>query len=236
MSSATKRQRLEARESAIIEAATAVYLEAGYEGARMAEIAQRAAIAEGTIYLYFKNKHALMQAVVAEHWREITRGAQAAVSEAGAFEDRVEALARYHLATMVREWKLIELNFALYFQSGMDLQTDLAAKRAYAAIFDNLMEIGFAQDRVRPGLDRGFARDLFFGALEYAARTLIIHGVRENAVDHAVAQMMAVFRQGVTQPPGASNDSAAAACGDLEARLDRAVGRLEAVLGRAEQD
>ena len=58
----TQRQRLEAREDAILAAATAVFGESGVDGARMAEIA-RADVAEGTVYLYYKNKHELLEAV-----------------------------------------------------------------------------------------------------------------------------------------------------------------------------
>ena len=47
----TQRQRLEAREEAILAAATAVFGESGVDGARMAEIARRADVAEGTVYL-----------------------------------------------------------------------------------------------------------------------------------------------------------------------------------------
>ena len=47
----TQRQRLEAREDAILAAATAVFGESGVDGARMAEIARRADVAEGTVYL-----------------------------------------------------------------------------------------------------------------------------------------------------------------------------------------
>ena len=58
----TQRQRLEAREEAILAAATAVFGESGVDGARMAEIARRADVAEGTVYLYYKNKHELLEA------------------------------------------------------------------------------------------------------------------------------------------------------------------------------
>ena len=50
----TQRQRLEAREEAILAAATAVFGESGVDGARMAEIARRADVAEGTVYLTTK--------------------------------------------------------------------------------------------------------------------------------------------------------------------------------------
>lgn len=53
----------EARRAEILEAAAAVFGEKGYERATMKEIAARAGIAPGTIYLYFKNKRDLLLAI-----------------------------------------------------------------------------------------------------------------------------------------------------------------------------
>ena len=60
----TQRQRLEAREEAILAAAASLFSESGVDGTRMAEIARKADVAEGTVYLYYKNKHELLEAVV----------------------------------------------------------------------------------------------------------------------------------------------------------------------------
>lgn len=54
---------VEARYAEILEAAAAVFGEKGYDRATMKEIAARAGIAPGTIYLYFKNKRDLLLAI-----------------------------------------------------------------------------------------------------------------------------------------------------------------------------
>jgi len=51
------------RRTYILDAAAAVFGEKGYERATMKEIAARAGIAPGTIYLYFKNKRDLLLAI-----------------------------------------------------------------------------------------------------------------------------------------------------------------------------
>jgi AcrR family transcriptional regulator len=53
----------EMRRARILEAAAAVLGEKGYERATMREIATRAGIAPGTIYLYFRNKRELLLAI-----------------------------------------------------------------------------------------------------------------------------------------------------------------------------
>ena len=71
----------EARRAAILDAALEEFTARGYEGARLDDVAKRAGIAKGTIYLYFADKEALFQDLVRsmvhpvlgtlEHLREV---------------------------------------------------------------------------------------------------------------------------------------------------------------------
>ena len=71
----------EARRAAILDAALEEFTARGYEGARLDDVAKRAGIAKGTIYLYFADKEALFQDLVRsmvhpvlgtlEHMREV---------------------------------------------------------------------------------------------------------------------------------------------------------------------
>ncbi len=60
------RRRKEARPAEILEAALAVFAERGFAAARMTEIAERARVSKGTIYLYFESKEAVFRALVRE--------------------------------------------------------------------------------------------------------------------------------------------------------------------------
>ncbi|MBO9830204.1 TetR/AcrR family transcriptional regulator [Xanthomonas sp. A2111] len=57
------RVRTEAKRDAIIQAAAAVFLEAGFEGASMSQIATRAGSSKRTLYGYFPSKEELFVAV-----------------------------------------------------------------------------------------------------------------------------------------------------------------------------
>lgn len=58
------RERSRERERAILDAARAVFTQAGYHGATMRAIATRAGMATGTLYLYFPGKVAVFLALV----------------------------------------------------------------------------------------------------------------------------------------------------------------------------
>lgn len=58
------RRRKEARPQEIVAAALDVFCERGFAAARLEEIAARAGVSKGTLYLYFPNKEELFKAVV----------------------------------------------------------------------------------------------------------------------------------------------------------------------------
>jgi len=60
----TRRKR--ARPAEILDAALKVFAERGFAGARMEDIAARAGVTKGTIYLYFENKEAVFKTLVRE--------------------------------------------------------------------------------------------------------------------------------------------------------------------------
>ena len=70
--------RANLRKTQILEAATHVFAEKGYHRATTKEIARAAEIAEGTIYLYFKNKSELLIALLEHLDQETTQPADLA--------------------------------------------------------------------------------------------------------------------------------------------------------------
>jgi AcrR family transcriptional regulator len=60
------RRRSDARPGEIVRAALDVFAEKGFAAARMEEIARRAGVTKGTVYLYFPSKDDLFRAVVHE--------------------------------------------------------------------------------------------------------------------------------------------------------------------------
>lgn len=74
--SPAKRRRPEARPEEILDAALAVFTENGFAAARVEDVAARAGLSKGAIYLYFPSKEAMLNALV-----ERSAGALASASE-----------------------------------------------------------------------------------------------------------------------------------------------------------
>ncbi|MDB5497059.1 MAG: transcriptional regulator, TetR family, partial [Phenylobacterium sp.] len=60
------RRRKANRPGEIVDAAMAVFAERGFAAARLDEIARRAGVSKGALYLYFETKEDIFRAVVAQ--------------------------------------------------------------------------------------------------------------------------------------------------------------------------
>lgn len=215
----TRRERVEEKERAILAAARAVFVEHGFERARMAEIARRAGIAEGTIYIYYKTKIDLLQAVVLQFWDGITESAQKSVDpKAGTFE-QLRALADHHLSLMIRDREFIELEVILRNSGTEPIASERTTMKRYVAVFDAIFRRGQDRGELMSDVAIWMARDLFYGTLEYSARTIVLRGAKRptGVVDNLAAVFRARYGRDQDDAPSAS----------LVDRLEAAVGRME---------
>jgi AcrR family transcriptional regulator len=116
-----ERQR-KAAEEAFVQAAEVVICRQGYERARMQDVAKEAGCATGTLYLYFKNKEDLFNAILYRHVRAVGE----AITEALAGdEDPLERLRRKTEAVLRYFDK--HMDFArIFFNANPGSRNDLA--------------------------------------------------------------------------------------------------------------
>jgi AcrR family transcriptional regulator len=84
----TRRRLKEARPQQLLDAALMLFVEKGFAATRAEEVAQRAGVSKGTLYLYYPSKEELLKAVISEHLSSrIAAGAQAADKHRGPVAD-----------------------------------------------------------------------------------------------------------------------------------------------------
>jgi AcrR family transcriptional regulator len=81
-----QRRRPEARPDEILDAALAVFTEQGFASARVEDIARRAGLSKGAVYLYFPSKDAMLNALVDQSAGRLAQAAEKLV-ELGAPRD-----------------------------------------------------------------------------------------------------------------------------------------------------
>ena len=95
--SSSRKAEPAARRQAILDAALIVFADCGFEAARLDDVAARASVAKGTLYLYFDDKEALFE--------EVVRGAMSPILE------RLSALAA---APELPADKILETLFSMF--------------------------------------------------------------------------------------------------------------------------
>ena len=94
-------RRKDARPAELVAAALEVFVEKGFAATKLADVARRAGVTKGTVYLYFDSKEALFKAVVRETIVPvIAQGEALARAFTGSARELVERLVREY-------WRLV---------------------------------------------------------------------------------------------------------------------------------
>jgi len=95
------RRRKSARPEEILQAALEVFTDRGFAATKLEDVARRAGVTKGTIYLYYENKEALFKALVRETIVPvIAKGEALAHSFTGTARDLFEQLVREYFRLM----------------------------------------------------------------------------------------------------------------------------------------
>jgi AcrR family transcriptional regulator len=109
------RRRADARPGEIVDAALQVFAEQGFARARLEDVARRAGVTKGTIYLYFDSKEALFRAVVrAKVGSSVTMGEQFVASFRDSAVELLGAFIRRYWSSLrdPATARLVRLTFA----------------------------------------------------------------------------------------------------------------------------
>lgn len=178
----TEPQEVQDRRQQILEAAVAVFAERGYQRATVKEIAARAGVAPGTIYLYFRNKRELLLALAETL---IRRAADALLT----FHSELDV--ESHLALTLRDrLRFVRENQGLLRALATEIWTDreLAAQFFGQVILPVLGTASvYIQERVARGEVRPFQTEVVLPAV--AGGILLISILRMIAPDSPAATL-----------------------------------------------
>ncbi len=182
----------------ILDAATRVFAERGFFGAQVADIARRAGIAAGTVYLYFRSKDELLINVFDRTMQDAIREGREALATIDDPTDRLRRIAGLHLTRLGSDRDL-----AVVFQVELRQSTKFMARLSTSRLRDYL---GLIRDTIADGQQRGafraevpatLAAKVFFGALDEMATNWILSERRYALADDADA-VVDVFLHGVS--------------------------------------
>ena len=93
----TRQRRKEARPQELLDAALALFVEKGFAATRSDEVAVRAGVSKGTLYLYYPSKEELLKAVIQQNLGAV-------IAEGAGIVDQFEGPTAELLAMLLRMW------------------------------------------------------------------------------------------------------------------------------------
>jgi len=166
------RRMPEARPSTILSAALESFVENGFAATRLDDVAKRAGISKGTLYLYFDSKEALLESVVREN---IVPFLERAEQEVGEFQGHSRDL----LAEIIRRWWDGMRDSPMGALPKLVLSEAMNFPQVARIYFEEVVQRlrGLFARVLRRGIERGEFRDV---DVTYAVRALtapVVHGL-----------------------------------------------------------
>ncbi|MBN1336537.1 MAG: TetR/AcrR family transcriptional regulator [Deltaproteobacteria bacterium] len=187
----------------IIDAAIAVFADRGFHKARVTDIAHRAGVADGTIYLYFRNKEDLLLTIFEEKMDLIIASLKATLAPIDDPLERIHAFALHHYSLVRRERALAEVLQVELRLSNRFLKEYRPEKLwKYLGLFAQVVRDGQERGVIRADMDPFIVMWAFFGAIDELGMQWIL--ARKKArfkLDQAAHQVADIFIQGIQARP-----------------------------------
>jgi TetR/AcrR family fatty acid metabolism transcriptional regulator len=180
----------------ILEAAVGVFARKGYFAARVSDIAKKAGVADGTIYLYYRNKEDILVRLFDEVMSEHVEKAKEAVRALPSAPERLLAIAERHL-TVLGENRDLAAVFQVELRQSIRFMERFTGSwlRDYFALLDEVMEKGQRDGSLRPDINRKLAAEMLFGALDETVTSWLLSRKRYPLEERA-APVVDLFLRG----------------------------------------
>jgi TetR/AcrR family fatty acid metabolism transcriptional regulator len=169
-------ERKEAKRERILDAAVLEIARHGYYGTTVSSIARRAGVADGTIYLYFKNKEDVLVSLFERAMQRFNEEAEAVVEEgtAGA-EDKLRDIVSLHLSLLGQDRDLAVI-FQVEFRHTLHILERLSRSRMrdYLSLIARVVEQGKNEGVFKNEVDALLAAKVVFGVLDEMATDWIL--------------------------------------------------------------
>jgi TetR/AcrR family fatty acid metabolism transcriptional regulator len=185
-----------AKRRRILEAAVKVFARKGYFSSRVAEIARRAGVADGTVYLYFDSKDDVLACVFEEVMEEHLAQARRDLPTLPPGLARLRYVAERHLRLLGGNPDLAVVFQVELRQSTKFMERFTAASfQGYLKLIEQIVDEAQRDGTVRSDLSRKLLAKAFFGMLDEMVTSWILGG-RDYDLGRLAAPVTDLFLNG----------------------------------------
>jgi TetR/AcrR family fatty acid metabolism transcriptional regulator len=184
---------------AILGAAAKVFARSGYFNAKVSDVARTAGVADGTVYLYFKNKDDLLTSIFSWAMGEFLRRARAEIRDAAGPREKLRRFATLHFSLLEQERDIaivfqIELRQSTKFME--QFSTTYLAE--YLQMLREIVEDGQRQGLFRKQLNSKVVTKALFGMLDEMATNWVLSR-KKHSLTAMVEPVLDIFFNGICE-------------------------------------
>jgi TetR/AcrR family fatty acid metabolism transcriptional regulator len=181
----------------ILKAAVKVFARQGFHQSTVAQIAKEAGVADGTIYLYFKNKDDILVQFFSYRTKQVFEHFRSEVKKADNSSDKLRNLIRRHLTEFQQD-----RDMAVLYQVGTHQIDRLAEDQIremsmmYQDLISEIVEVGQQEGSIRRDLYVGLVKRFILGAVDEVINTWL-HSERDYDLVSMADPLVDLFVRGI---------------------------------------
>lgn len=170
----------------IIEAAVEIIADNGYHASQVSKIAKKAGVADGTIYLYFKNKEDILVSVFEEKMGQFIEQIASSTNDKQNADEKLRTLIEMHFLQLANDHHLAIVTQLELRQSNTALRLKInEVLKPYLVVIDDIIEEGMEEKIFRDDLNIPLVRQMIFGTLDEIVTNWVMKEQRYDLVKQA---------------------------------------------------
>ncbi len=209
MRTATDRIEKNHKYHQILEAAVKVFARQGFHQSTVAQIAKEAGVADGTIYLYFKNKDDILVQFFSFRAKQVFESFREEVDRAQTSAGKLRNLVRRHLAEFQRDRDgAVVYQVETHQNSRMAEAQIREMSQMYRHLIAEIIEQGQQEGTIRKDLYVGLVKRFIIGAVDEVINTWL-HSDGEYDLVSMADPLVELFIKGIGSPQPAGQNTPA---------------------------
>ncbi len=201
---ATTRRASQAKErsnrkyEAILRAAIKVFARNGFFNSKVSDVAAEAGVADGTVYLYFKNKDDILVSIFNNYMEDALARGRARLSDIEDPVEKLRSIIHAHLDGLGRDRDLAVV-FQVELRSSTKFMEQFSATKVaeYLELIRSVIEEGQRKGSFRRKLNTQIVAKVLFGMLDEMATNWVLSKKRYSLASTADT-VIDVFLNGIT--------------------------------------
>ena len=172
---AAAKERANGKYEAILRAAIKVFAGSGFFNSKVADVAREAGVADGTVYLYFKNKDDILVSIFNYYMEEALAAGKASLARTDDPIEKLRRIVHAHLERLGRDRNLAVV-FQVELRSSTKFMEQFSATKVaeYLEMIRSVIEEGQSRGVFRPELNTKIVSKVLFGALDEMATNWVL--------------------------------------------------------------